>query len=156
MVGRVTVTRSAEETEAVAAALVGELRPGDVLLLEGDLAAGKTTFVRGLVGGLGGDPAEVSSPTFVLLQSYSCRAGDIRRLHHVDLYRLDGDGSVLREAGVEEVLSDAGAVVCIEWPRGPIAAWLPSDARRWRVALASSPDDGREIQVRGPLTVRAG
>jgi tRNA threonylcarbamoyladenosine biosynthesis protein TsaE len=150
------VTRSAEETEAVAAELAGELRPGDVLLLVGDLAAGKTTFVRGLVGGLGGDPAEVSSPSFVLLQSYTCGAGSIRRLHHLDLYRLDGDGSVLREAGVEEVLSDVAAVVCIEWPRGPIAAWLPSDSRQWRVELDTLPDDGREVLVRGPLAVRAG
>jgi len=102
---------SAEETEAAGTRLAGHLRAGDVVLLEGDLAAGKTTFVRGLLRGLGGNAETVSSPSFVLLQTYDCSLNDIDSLHHVDLYRLGERISDLREIGIEEVLSD-DATVC--------------------------------------------
>ena len=82
------ISRSASSTEKAGRELATLLRSGDVVLLEGDLAAGKTTFVRGLVRALGGDPGAVSSPTFVLLQSYDCEAEGISVFHHVDLYRL--------------------------------------------------------------------
>ena len=80
------VTASEEETQAVARELSATLRAGDVVLLSGDLGAGKTTFVRGLAEGLGIDPREVSSPTFTLVQEY--RGGRVT-LVHVDLYRLN-------------------------------------------------------------------
>ncbi|MDQ3069910.1 MAG: tRNA (adenosine(37)-N6)-threonylcarbamoyltransferase complex ATPase subunit type 1 TsaE, partial [Acidobacteriota bacterium] len=78
-------TRSEAETEAVASAFAEQLQPGDVLLLEGPLGAGKTAFVRGLALGLGIPPETVTSPTFTLIQEY---AGGRLRLHHADLYRL--------------------------------------------------------------------
>jgi len=76
-----------------------------VVLLRGELGAGKTTFVRGLARGLGGDPAEVASPTFVLLTSYPGRL----TLHHADLYRLKGDGDE-RELGLEELPGSRGVL----------------------------------------------
>jgi len=79
-------TASEEETAAVAGTLAAALNAGDVVLLSGNLGAGKTAFVRGLAQGLGVDPGDVSSPTFTLVHEY--RGGRLT-LYHVDLYRLD-------------------------------------------------------------------
>jgi tRNA threonylcarbamoyl adenosine modification protein YjeE len=141
---------SADATEGIGGDLARRLRGGDVLLLEGDLAAGKTTLVRGLVRALGGDSDEVSSPTFVLLQSYPCSGGGIDLVHHVDLYRLGERISDLREIGIEEILSEATAVVAVEWPKDALAAWIPSDARVWRVVITTEPDDSRHIEITSP------
>jgi tRNA threonylcarbamoyladenosine biosynthesis protein TsaE len=141
---------SAEATEALAQTLADRLRAGDVVLLEGDLAAGKTTFVRGLLCSLGGDPNAVSSPTFVLLQSYDCSAWGITCVHHVDLFRLGERFAALREVGLEEVLSDARAVVAVEWPKDTLATWLPADSRTWRVTITTRDDDARLIEITAP------
>ena len=77
-------------------------------MLHGNLGAGKTAFVRGLAAGLGANPDDVSSPTFVLIQHYKGRTP----LVHVDLYRLD-TGAAIDDLGLEELAS--GAVVAIEW-----------------------------------------
>jgi tRNA threonylcarbamoyladenosine biosynthesis protein TsaE len=145
-----TWSASAEATEAAAGKLAARLIAGDVVLLEGDLAAGKTTFVRGLIAGLGGDPEDVSSPSFVLIQSYDCNLGEIGRLHHVDLYRLDNRVADLRELGLSDVLSDAEAVVAVEWPKDTLATWIPTDARVWRVAITIEDDDARTIEISPP------
>jgi tRNA threonylcarbamoyladenosine biosynthesis protein TsaE len=130
--------------------LAEELQPGDLVLLEGDLAAGKTTFTRGLVDGLKGSPADVSSPSFIVIQTYPCAAGRIGRLHHVDLYRIGGSVSDLRELGIEEILSDPTAVVAVEWPKDTLARWLPADSRVWRVRIATTDSDAREITIGPP------
>ena len=78
---------SAQATEGIGADLAGRLSGGDVLLLEGDLAAGKTTLVRGLVRALGGDADDVSSPTFVLLQSYRCDNEAVEVVHRARVHR---------------------------------------------------------------------
>ena len=107
---RTIVTVSEAETSAVGRELAARLGPGAVVLLTGDLGAGKTAFVRGLAEGLGIDPLEVSSPTFTLIQEY--RSGRLR-LHHVDLYRLNA-----REAddlGLDEIAA-SGGMMAIEWP----------------------------------------
>ena len=103
------VTRSEAETEAVAAELGRGFQGGEVVLLTGELGTGKTAFVRGLARGLGADPEEVTSPTFVLLTAYPGRL----TLHHADLYRLRGDGDD-RELGLEELPGPSG-VLAIEW-----------------------------------------
>jgi tRNA threonylcarbamoyladenosine biosynthesis protein TsaE len=143
-------SQSVKATEAVGQVLAAELRAGDIVLLEGDLASGKTTFVRGLVGGLAGEADEVSSPTFVLVQTYGCDAWGIAAVHHVDLYRLGEALAALREIGLEEVLSDDSAVVAVEWPKDTLARWLPSDARTWRVSFTTLDDEVREIEVTSP------
>jgi tRNA threonylcarbamoyladenosine biosynthesis protein TsaE len=100
-------TATAVETEAAGEELGKRLRKGDLLLLKGDLGAGKTTFVRGLARGCGSDEL-VASPTFQLVRIYRGRI----QLAHVDLYRLESAGEV-RDLGLEELL-DEGAVV-VEW-----------------------------------------
>jgi tRNA threonylcarbamoyladenosine biosynthesis protein TsaE len=102
-------TGSESETRSIAVTLAGDLVAGSVLLLSGDLGAGKTAFVRGLAEGLGISPDEVTSPTFTLVHEY--RGGRLP-LIHVDLYRLDR--ADLDEIGLDEDLAAAG-VTAIEW-----------------------------------------
>jgi tRNA threonylcarbamoyladenosine biosynthesis protein TsaE len=141
---------SAEASETAGRNFSARLRPGDVIFLEGELAAGKTTFVRGLVDGLGGNPESVSSPTFVLLQSYDCRGDGITVLHHVDLYRLAEDINDLREIGLEDTLSDPTAIIAVEWPKDTLATWIPADTRTWRIAITTEDDDSRRIEITPP------
>ena len=101
------VTSSAAETEHAGMLLGERLKPGDVVLLTGELGAGKTTFVRGMAQGTG-SRADVASPTFQLVRIYPGRV----QLAHVDLYRVVNDAE-LRDLGLEE-LADQGAVV-VEW-----------------------------------------
>ena len=145
-----STTHSAAETEILGGRLALELRGGDVVLLEAELAAGKTTFVRGLVHGLGGEPTAVSSPTFVLIQSYDCNASGIHTLHHVDLYRLNENTTDLREIGLEDALSDPRAVIAVEWPKNTLATWIPTDARVWRIRIEATDGDSRTIEITRP------
>ena len=101
------VTTSPAETERLGMLLGERLRPGDVVLLKGELGAGKTTFVRGVAQGTG-SRADVASPTFQLVRVYAGRV----QLAHVDLYRVENDAE-LRDLGLEE-LAEQGAVV-VEW-----------------------------------------
>lgn len=102
-------TNSEDETENIGRQLAATLSAGDVLLLYGDLGAGKTAFVRGLAEGLGIAGDEVSSPTFTLVQEY--RGGRLP-LVHVDLYRLD-DPREVDDLGLDEIA--AAGVLAIEW-----------------------------------------
>jgi tRNA threonylcarbamoyladenosine biosynthesis protein TsaE len=104
------VTRSEDETADVARELAAALKAGDVILLSGNLGAGKTAFVRGLASGLGIDPEDVSSPTFTLVHEY--RGGRLT-LYHADLYRLERIAT--EEIGLEE-MGIADGVLAIEWP----------------------------------------
>jgi tRNA threonylcarbamoyladenosine biosynthesis protein TsaE len=110
------VTRSEQETFALAERLARGLKPGSFVLLHGDLGAGKTAFVRGLAAGLGVDPEAVTSPTFVLIQHYRGPTP----LIHADLYRLESAAAV-DDLGLEEI--GCGGVVAVEWaermPRVP-------------------------------------
>lgn len=120
-----TVTASEEETERAGESLARRLRPGSVVLLYGELGAGKTALVRGLARGLGAQTDDVSSPTFTLIQEY---AGTSVTLYHVDLYRLSP--REVDELGLEELVSGQG-IVAIEW------------AERW----AGRPDDVCEVWI---------
>jgi tRNA threonylcarbamoyladenosine biosynthesis protein TsaE len=133
-------------TEAAGHALARLLRAGDVLLLEGPLGAGKTTLVRGIVAGLGGDPSEVSSPTFVLLSEYQVAAGEIRRVHHADLYRVRGRAAApAEEIGLTEAMDDPAGVAAVEWPAG--WEWRTVRGRVIRIQLAFE-GEGRRLSVR--------
>jgi tRNA threonylcarbamoyladenosine biosynthesis protein TsaE len=104
------ITHSEEETADVARTLAGTLKSGDVILLSGNLGAGKTAFVRGLATGLGISPEDVSSPTFTLVHEY--RGGRLT-LYHADLYRLDRVAT--EDLGLEE-MGVADGILAIEWP----------------------------------------
>ena len=101
------VSRSAAETEALGEELAAGLARGDLLLLAGELGAGKTTFVRGLARGLG-STAGVQSPTFQLVRVYPGRI----QLAHVDLYRLES-AAELADIGLDDLLDEG--VVAVEW-----------------------------------------
>lgn len=136
--GRVVISRSDADTEALGADLASRLGPGARVLLYGELGAGKTAFVRGLAVGLGIDPDEVSSPTFTLVQEY--RGGRLP-LIHVDLYRLAA-GEV-DDLGLDALA--AGGVLAIEW-----AERMPrDDAGAIHVRLEHAGEDQRRIAIAG-------
>jgi tRNA threonylcarbamoyladenosine biosynthesis protein TsaE len=132
-------TTSEQETAAVGSALAAELKAGDVLLLSGDLGAGKTAFVRGLAAGLGVEPGEVSSPTFTLVHEY--RGGRLT-LYHVDLYRVDR--AATDDLGLDE-LGVADGVLAIEWPDR--LTHTLAGARRIRIDIVD--DTTRRIAIDG-------
>ena len=111
-----------------------------MVLLYGELGAGKTAFVRGFVAGVGIAPDEVTSPTFTVIQQYG---GDDARVYHVDLYRLAADE--VEDLGLEE-LPEHGGLVCIEWaerlPR-PIMGAVS-------VRITDLEDDARELTIEEP------
>jgi tRNA threonylcarbamoyladenosine biosynthesis protein TsaE len=129
----------AAATQALAARLTAALQPGDLILLEGDLGAGKTTFTQGMARALGVSEA-VTSPTFVLMNVYPTGAGF--DLVHVDVYRLDRLSEVV-DLALPEMLED-GAVVVVEWGERAAAA-LPGG--HLRVRLEADDDGTRSVTL---------
>ncbi|MBP7568727.1 MAG: tRNA (adenosine(37)-N6)-threonylcarbamoyltransferase complex ATPase subunit type 1 TsaE [Acidobacteria bacterium] len=140
---RVVFTVSEAETAAVASALAARLEPNAVVLLVGDLGAGKTAFVRGMAEGLGIDPDQVSSPTFTLVQEYR----GSRTLYHVDLYRVEG--AEAEDLGLEE-LTSGGGVVAIEWAEKLLEP-IPGAIT---VSLTDLGGERREIRITGSYSDR--
>ena len=132
---------SVEQTEAIAAQLAATLRGGECVALDGELGAGKTQFVRGLVRALGGNPRSVSSPTFVLLNVYD--SGRLK-VFHLDAYRVNGADD-FESIGFGELLEQRGLVV-VEWAHR-VASLLPSDVIH--VTIATIDETTREIEVEG-------
>ena len=132
--GVVASTKSADDTRDLAAQLAGLCRTGDVLLLAGDLGAGKTTFAQGFGRALG-VTGPITSPTFTLLQRYEGRLPML----HADVYRLDTINEVF-DLGLPELVEDA--VALIEW--GDVAApALPADFLEIRLEWGDGDDDRR-------------
>jgi tRNA threonylcarbamoyladenosine biosynthesis protein TsaE len=128
---------SLADTERLAARLASALRPGDALLLEGPLGAGKSALARAVLRRLAGDPAlEVPSPSFTLVQSYDLPDGNAA--HHYDLYRLSGPAD-LRELGWDEARE---GIVLVEWP-DRLGGLRPDDA----IDIALAPGVGEEQRV---------
>jgi tRNA threonylcarbamoyladenosine biosynthesis protein TsaE len=132
------VTCSEEETSAAGDRFAARVQPGDVVLLHGDLGAGKTAFVRGLARGLGASPDDVSSPTFTLVQEYRGRL----TLYHVDLYRLKP--IEVADLGLDELTEDA--VVAVEWAE----RWLDAPSGAWVVQILSDGENQRRISIVDP------
>jgi tRNA threonylcarbamoyladenosine biosynthesis protein TsaE len=133
-------TSSVDETRKLAAALAELARPGDLLVLAGDLGAGKTAFTQGFGRGLDVDEP-ITSPTFTLAQQYEGRL----LVHHLDVYRLDQLNEVA-ELGLSELLDDGG-VTLIEWGDA-ILPVLPNDYLEVRLTFGEGDDDERHIVLR--------
>lgn len=133
------ISNSANETLNAGMILAAKLRGGEVVALCGDLGAGKTHFAKGIVAGLGGDPREVSSPTFTLVHEY--RDGRLP-VYHFDFYRLDA-ATELRGIGWEDYLREDG-VLLVEWADRFLEE-LPSDAIRVRFLIGEG--DTRTLEV---------
>ena len=136
------VLPDADATAAWGARLAPLLRAGDVIALTGELGAGKTTFARGLLRGLGHE-GEVPSPSFAIVQPYDRPAVSLP-LAHVDLYRIEADAE-LAELGLDEWLAD-GAIL-VEWPERLGARLLDAALR---LAIAPGPDGGRVLTAGVP------
>ena len=126
---------SPEETEAFAATLADLLEPGDLLTLEGDLGAGKTTFTKGLAKGLDIERM-VNSPTFTILKQYSGRL----ELNHFDVYRLENSDE---DIGFDEFFSSE-AVSVVEWARF-IEEYLPKE--RLEITINRQSEQGRKMTL---------
>lgn len=147
-------TEDPEGTRALAGALAGQSRPGDLVLLVGGLGAGKTVFAQGFARGLGVD-GPVTSPTFTLVRQYACAAAaPVRQLVHADLFRLDHLAEVTDLALPE--LIEGQAVALVEW--GDVGAPVLGDSAL-EVALRAEAGPGRgdgaeprtvELSARGP------
>jgi tRNA threonylcarbamoyladenosine biosynthesis protein TsaE len=136
------LSNAEQETRSIASAFARDLSMGTVLLLSGDLGAGKTAFVRGLAEGLGINPDEVTSPTFTLVHEY--RGGRLP-LIHVDLYRLDR--ADLDDIGLDQDLAATG-VVAVEWSER-LSRRIP-DATM--ITITDRGADRREIEIIPPAT----
>jgi tRNA threonylcarbamoyladenosine biosynthesis protein TsaE len=132
---------SAEETRDLGARIGRLLFPGDVVLLGGDLGAGKTTFTQGVARSLG-VTEPVTSPTFVLLRSYD---GLRMRLLHVDVYRLEHLHEIV-DLGLPEMLEE-GATAVVEWGELAAPVFLP-DYLQVRIDFAEGDDDRRTLVLR--------
>ena len=130
------LSNSEEETEAAGERLGASLTAGDIVLLYGELGAGKTAFVRGLARGIGAAADDVSSPTFTLIQEYTGRV----KLHHVDLYRLQA--REIPDLGLDELVGGNG-VVAIEWAE----RWGERPGDAIEVELAHVSNDVRQITI---------
>lgn len=134
--------QSVEETWALATQLAAELKAGDVICLEGDLGAGKTTFTQGLAHALG-VKGRVTSPTFCIVQEHPATgAASIPLLVHMDLYRLHGEDDVLA-IGWEDYLAQ-GAVLVVEWPERA-GALIPPEARH--IVFLHKGEENRRIDI---------
>ena len=133
------ISHSVGETETIAAELAALLNGGECIALHGEMGAGKTHFVRGLVRGLGGAGRSVSSPTFVLLNVYD--TGRLK-VFHLDAYRVSG-AEDFEAIGFAELL-EQGGVVAVEWPER-VADLLP--AGHVSVAIEPTGKTGRSIEI---------
>jgi tRNA threonylcarbamoyladenosine biosynthesis protein TsaE len=145
---REIVTHSSDETIQLGRDLGAQLKPPVLILLTGELGAGKTTLTKGIVSGVGAAREdEVTSPTFTLVHKYERGA----RVYHVDLYRI-GDFHDLETLGLEDVLAEPGVVI-VEWPE---KLTLRTDWPIVRIQLEHVAEDTRKITIRDEAGVLAG
>ena len=134
-------TSNASQTQDLAAALAALSIPGDLILLAGEMGAGKTAFAQGFARGLG-IHEQVTSPTFTIVREYS---GGRLSLHHLDVYRLDNLSEVA-DLGLSEML-DEDAVMLVEWGDAVLPA-LPEEYLELRISFGDD-DDARQFELRG-------
>lgn len=138
MTEELTIT-SAKAMQELAGEFAQRLHSGDVVLLHGDLGAGKTTFTQGVANAFGVQ-GSVQSPTFTLVREHEGRE---MRLYHLDLYRLD-DPDELEDIGYETYIDPTDGVSLIEWPERA-GSWLP--ASFWLVRIEHLGGDNRRLTL---------
>lgn len=134
------ITNSAEETFELGYELGEACQRGTVLLLNGQLGAGKTVFTKGIAAGLGIDPADVTSPTFTLVNEHEGRLP----LVHIDLYRLPEGLDTAYGLGLDEILT-RNAIVVIEWAEKLGNFPLPQS---YQVTITPTGDSARQIEIK--------
>jgi tRNA threonylcarbamoyladenosine biosynthesis protein TsaE len=145
------ITSGPDETERAGAELAAALKPGDVVLVSGELGAGKTTFVRGALRALGVE-GPITSPTFVVGHLYDRPAprresrplGEPSPVAHLDLYRLAGMGG--EDPGILDPFFEPETIAFVEWPEHAEDAFPPERVAR-RVRLAHAGGDDRRIEI---------
>lgn len=136
-------TSSSDQTEALAADLAAALTPGDVVLVEGELGAGKTTFVRGACRALGVDGV-VTSPTFTIGQRYPAGVP----VSHLDLYRIADLGSEDPDLLADYIGPDR--IAFVEWPENAVATIVGLSRLAARVVIEHAGGDRRVVTIEGP------
>lgn len=132
------ISHSEEETISLAEKLTATFRPGEIIILTGELGAGKTVFVKGIAKGLGHNPDIVNSPSYTLVNEYP---GE-KPLYHFDLYRM-GDSSELVEIGWDDYLSRDGLII-VEWGEKAVD-YLP--AQYYQIQFTKLDGEQREIEI---------
>ena len=143
---QIVKTSSAEETTKLAADILTRLRPGDCLALTGDLGSGKTTFVKGLADALG-VKGPVTSPTFLILKTYPTKDPAIKRLVHVDAYRLESADDLV-EVGFSDEINEPGTAAVVEWAE-KVKDALPASKTIW-IKIKIGQKDDRIFEITWP------
>ncbi len=130
-----------DATLAFARGLAARLAPGDTLLLEGDLGAGKSELARAIIQAWMGGAVEVPSPTYTLVQHYAAQAGEIL---HADLYRLNGADELI-ELGLDDALGQA--LLLVEWPERAGPDWFPASSLAIGITIGEG--EARVLQLSG-------
>lgn len=135
------VSRNERETFDLGMTIGRQLSGGEIFLLNGPLGAGKTVLVKGIAKAVGINEADVTSPSFTLVNPYEGRL----LLYHIDLYRLDEGASAAHAVDLDEILSDAAAVVIIEWAERMGEYRLPAGA--WQISITGDGETQRTISI---------
>lgn len=136
------ISHSEEETIEAGISLTQKLSPQDVVFLRGDLGSGKTTFAKGIAKGLG-ISTRIISPTFVIVREHEVDSGKIKKMYHMDLYRLQDEHEALG-VDIKDILNDEQGIVVIEWPE--ISQNLVKK-KAWNVRIDNINESERKIQI---------
>lgn len=140
------LSHSPEETQTLGTHFGNFLQGGEVVLLSGQLGAGKTLFVKGMAEALGVPEDEVTSPSFTLVNHYLGRL----KLYHIDLYRLNEGAQAAYAIDLDELLMDESAVIVIEWAERMGAYPLPEPV--WHIRITGDGDEPRTISINSQST----
>jgi tRNA threonylcarbamoyladenosine biosynthesis protein TsaE len=136
------VSSTPDESYELGVRIGGEMRPQDVILLSGELGAGKTLLTKGMLEGLDFDADEVTSPSFTLVNLYKTTNIDV---FHIDLWRLETSSKAEHAVGLDEILENPRAAVIIEWPDR--LSSIPFSRRVFSITIRGDGDDPRVIEI---------
>lgn len=137
------ITNSAQETQNIGQELAKRLKPGDFIALFGELGGGKTTFVQGLVRGLGINK-RIISPTFIILRQYKI-PDKSSNFYHIDLYRINMEKYEVPELGLDEIIKEKKDIIAVEWAE-KMGNLLPENRRE--ISFEYIGDNKRRISIR--------